>query len=84
MSAPSKARSQSMPPSRTASRMASAPAIEASRSHVAGSAPKRLTSVPMESSQPLTQPPLRPEAPAPQNSRSSRTTSASGARRLIQ
>ena len=72
-----------MSPSRTVSRMSSRLLREASRSHIAASLPKRETSLGRMSSQPFTQPPLRPLAPAPQYSRSTSTTSVPGASRLI-
>ena len=59
-----------MCPSRTVSRMSSRLRREASSSHSAASLPKRETSLGSMSSQPFTQPPLRPLAPAPQYSRS--------------
>ena len=55
------------------------PLTDSSSSQRASSAPKRATSVGNDSSQPLTQPPLRPEAPAPQTNCSTSTTSVSGA-----
>ena len=69
------AKSQSMPPSRTVSRMSLTLRRDASSSHGAASLPKRETSRGSDLSQPFTHPPFRPLAPAPQYSRSMSTTS---------
>jgi hypothetical protein len=72
-----------MPPSRTVVSMSTILASDASSSQLAAPVPYRSMNDPAMSSRPSTQPPLRPAAPEPQNSRSTSTTSAPGARRFV-